>query len=180
MRIAITIPSGVMPPGVVGSEPLENQRPSDCSTGSRPRPPRRGRVGPRAGQVRRHDLLHGGGVIACFLRQGDRFFLTYETTGRGVEAIMSSHKLLDLTVYGRQEVWEDSPAGWPQEPACSRWRRDGRPVPQWTRRGVTPVGAAPGPHCHRAARRAHGGSGSRAATQAGGTPVLPGRSPIPV
>ncbi|GIF70033.1 hypothetical protein Ais01nite_80680 [Asanoa ishikariensis] len=82
----------------------------------------------------------GGGVIACFLRQGDRFFLTYETTGRGVEAIMSSHKLLDLTAYGRQEAWEDSPDGWPQDPTYTRWRRDGRPVPQWTRPGVTQNG----------------------------------------
>jgi predicted dithiol-disulfide oxidoreductase (DUF899 family) len=90
----------------------------------------------------------GGGVIACYLRRGDRFFLTYETTGRGVEAIMSSHKLLDMTAYGRQETWEDSPEGWPQEPTYTGWRADGRPVPQWTRPGVGPVGAAPEHHCH--------------------------------
>ncbi|MEV4140050.1 DUF899 family protein [Dactylosporangium sp. NPDC049742] len=90
----------------------------------------------------------GGGVIACYLRQGDRFFLTYETTGRGVEAIMGSHKLLDMTAYGRQETWESSPDGWPQEPTYTRWRRDGRPVPQWTRPSVTPVGDRPEPHCH--------------------------------
>ncbi|GAA3254739.1 DUF899 family protein [Dactylosporangium siamense] len=77
----------------------------------------------------------GGGILACYLRQGDRFFLTYESTDRGVEAIMASHKLLDLTVYGRQEVWEDSPEGWPQEPTYTRWTRDGRPVAQWTRTG---------------------------------------------
>jgi predicted dithiol-disulfide oxidoreductase (DUF899 family) len=90
----------------------------------------------------------GGGVIACFLRRGDRFFLTYETTGRGVEAIMASHKLLDVTAYGRQETWEDSPEGWPQEPTYTRWRKDGRPVPQWTRPGVRPVGAPHEQHCH--------------------------------
>lgn len=90
----------------------------------------------------------GGGAIACFLRRGDRFFLTYETTGRGVEAIMSSHKLLDMTAYGRQETWEDSPDGWPQEPTYTRWRRDGRPVPQWTRPGVRPVGETREQHCH--------------------------------
>ena len=28
---------------------------------------------------------------------------------------MMSH-LLDLTPYGRQEDWEDSPLGWPQRP----------------------------------------------------------------
>jgi predicted dithiol-disulfide oxidoreductase (DUF899 family) len=90
----------------------------------------------------------GGGVIACFLRRGDQFFLTYETTGRGVEAIMASHKLLDLTAYGRQETWEDSPEGWPQEPTCTRWRRDGRPVPQWTRPEAGPIGAQHEQHCH--------------------------------
>jgi predicted dithiol-disulfide oxidoreductase (DUF899 family) len=59
--------------------------------------------------------IGGGGVISCFLRQGDRVFLTYETTGRGVEAISPSLKYLDMTVYGRQETWEDSPAGWPKQ-----------------------------------------------------------------
>lgn len=90
----------------------------------------------------------GGGSIACYLRQGDRFFQTYETTGRGVEAIMAQHKLLDMTVYGRKETWEDSPEGWPQIPTYSAWRVDGRPVAQWTRPGVTPVGAPEhAPHC---------------------------------
>lgn len=90
----------------------------------------------------------GGGTIACYLRQGERVFLTYETTGRGVEAIMGSHKLLDMTVYGRQETWESSPEGWPRDATYTRWRRDGRPVPQWSRPGVTPVGAQHDAHCH--------------------------------
>ena len=37
-------------------------------------------------------------------------------------------QLLDLTPFGRQETWEDSPAGWPQDKAGSWWRRDGRPI----------------------------------------------------
>lgn len=86
------------------------------------------------------------GELVVLLRRGDRVFVTYTTTGRGVEAIMASHHLLDLTVYGRQEVWEDSPAGWPQEPTYTRWRSDGRPVPQWSRPGATPVETAHG--CH--------------------------------
>jgi predicted dithiol-disulfide oxidoreductase (DUF899 family) len=90
----------------------------------------------------------GGGIIACFLRRGDRFFLTYETTDRGTEPIMASLKLLDLTVYGRQETWEDSPEGWPQDPTYTGWRQDGRPVAQWTRPGATPVGEQDGQHCH--------------------------------
>ncbi|PZW03677.1 Predicted dithiol-disulfide oxidoreductase, DUF899 family [Micromonospora phaseoli] len=90
----------------------------------------------------------GGGVIACYLRRDDRVFLTYETTGRGVEAIMGSLKLLDMTAYGRQEVWEDSPDGWPQDPTYSWWRRDGRPVAQWSRPGATPVRPPDQQHCH--------------------------------
>ena len=52
--------------------------------------------------------------IVCYLRQGSKFFETYWTTRRGFEAMGNSYRLLDLTVYGRQETWEDSPTGWPQ------------------------------------------------------------------
>src|SRR5580704_14720053 len=52
--------------------------------------------------------------IVCYLRQGPKVFETYWTTIRGVEAMDNSYRLLDLTVYGRQEMWEDSPTGWPQ------------------------------------------------------------------
>ena len=46
-----------------------------------------------------------------------------------------SYGLLDLTVYGRQETWEDSPAGWPQRWANTgdQFRTDGRPTAQWSR-----------------------------------------------
>ncbi len=45
--------------------------------------------------------------IVCYLRQGARVFETYWTTRRGVEAMDNSYRLLDLTVYGRQETWEE-------------------------------------------------------------------------
>jgi predicted dithiol-disulfide oxidoreductase (DUF899 family) len=77
------------------------------------------------------------GWLSCYLRVGDRVFQTYDTDGRGVEAMMPALQLLDLTVYGRQEEWEDSPAGWPQDPTQSWFRRDGRPLPQWSRIGVS-------------------------------------------
>ena len=72
--------------------------------------------------------------LVCYLRDGDRVFETYWTTLRGVEAMDYSYALMDLTVYGRQEQWEDSPAGWPQE--CTNTRTDGGPpawppVPEW-------------------------------------------------
>ena len=53
--------------------------------------------------------------LVCYLRDGDRVFETYWTTLRGVEAMDYSYALMDLTVYGRQEPWEDSPPGWPQQ-----------------------------------------------------------------
>jgi predicted dithiol-disulfide oxidoreductase (DUF899 family) len=74
-----------------------------------------------------------GGDLRCYLRSGGRVFQTYETKWRGIEPMLPTLQLLDLTPYGRQETWEDSPAGWPQDEAGSWWRRDGRPVAQWTR-----------------------------------------------
>jgi hypothetical protein len=40
-----------------------------------------------------------------------------------------------LTVYGRQEEWENSPSGWPQPWKLNRdiWRTNGRPIAQWPR-----------------------------------------------
>ena len=35
---------------------------------------------------------------------------------RGDEALGSTWSFLDITPYGRQEEWEDSPEGWPQTP----------------------------------------------------------------
>jgi predicted dithiol-disulfide oxidoreductase (DUF899 family) len=72
--------------------------------------------------------------IVCYLRQESKVFETYWTTLRGVEAMDNSYRLLDLTVYGRQETWEDSPAGWPQSRKGKQVTRDdGRPIPQWSR-----------------------------------------------
>ncbi len=82
---------------------------------------------------RRIGMMH----LVCYLRDGDRVFETYWTTIRGVEAMDNSYALMDLTVYGRQEPWENSPPGWPQ-----RWqtndngdqlRTNGRPIAQWSR-----------------------------------------------
>jgi predicted dithiol-disulfide oxidoreductase (DUF899 family) len=72
--------------------------------------------------------------IVCYLRQGSRVYETYWTTSRGVEVMGNSYRLLDLTVYGRQERWEDSPAGWPRWPeSAHQYRTDGRPIVQWPR-----------------------------------------------
>jgi predicted dithiol-disulfide oxidoreductase (DUF899 family) len=83
--------------------------------------------------------------LVCYLRNGDRVFETYWTKRRGVEAMDYSYALMDLTAFGRQEAWEDSPPGRPQQ--CSNVRTDagppawspvsewpgGRPIAQWPR-----------------------------------------------
>ena len=79
---------------------------------------------------RRIGMMH----IVCYLRHGSKVFETYWTTRRGVEAMDNSYRLLDLTVYGRQDPWEDSPAGWPQRfKGKQNFRADGRPTAQWSR-----------------------------------------------
>jgi predicted dithiol-disulfide oxidoreductase (DUF899 family) len=61
--------------------------------------------------------------LSVFLRDGERVYRSYFTTGRGVEALGSNWTFLDLTPLGRQEAWEDSPAGRPQSPPYEWWRR---------------------------------------------------------
>jgi predicted dithiol-disulfide oxidoreductase (DUF899 family) len=75
--------------------------------------------------------------LVCYLRDGDRVFETYWTKRRGVEAMDYSYALMDLTLYGRQEAWEDSPPGWPQQ--CTNVRTDGGP-PAWPPVSVWPGG----------------------------------------
>ncbi|WP_432978120.1 DUF899 family protein [Dactylosporangium sp. CA-233914] len=58
----------------------------------------------------------GGFMLSVFLRDGDEVYRTYDTTQRGVDRLVFANSIFDLTPYGRQEDWEDSPAGWPQRP----------------------------------------------------------------
>ena len=57
-----------------------------------------------------------GFALNVFLRDGADVYRTYSTTARGVDRVLFRHNILDLCPYGRQEDWEDSPAGWPQQP----------------------------------------------------------------
>jgi len=95
----------------------------------------------------RGELLAGREIglfhLVCYLRHGDRVFETYWTKRRGVEAMDYGYALMDLTVYGRQEPWEDSPPGWPQQCTYTRTSEGaptwtpawpgGRPIAQWPR-----------------------------------------------
>ena len=63
------------------------------------------------------------GHVSCFLCDGDRVFLTYSTTGRGIEAARGSLALPDMTPYGRGAAWQTSPDGWPEgHDPCWYWR----------------------------------------------------------
>jgi predicted dithiol-disulfide oxidoreductase (DUF899 family) len=112
--------------------------------------------------VRDLDEPIGGemGHLTAYLRDGDRAFLTYAMTGRGNERVNPQMGILDMTVNGRGEEWEDRPEGFPvvgnvtdghpgeRGQACWYWRTDadgnatwgptGRPTPQWTRPSATP------------------------------------------
>jgi len=54
--------------------------------------------------------------LSVFFRIGGDVFHTYSAFARGVERKTDAFALLDLTPYGRQEDFEDSPPGWPQRP----------------------------------------------------------------
>ncbi len=64
-----------------------------------------------------------GSGTSVFLRDGDRVFRSYFTTGRGDEKLGGIWACLDLTPLGRQEQWEDSPGDWPQSEAHEWLRR---------------------------------------------------------
>ena len=91
------------------------------------------------------------GILVNYLRDGDEVYETYWTTGRGNEPMAPSYGLLDMTVYGRQELWEDSPEGWPQRWGSKggQFTLDGRPTAQWSRIRAgrdDDLGSAPGGH----------------------------------
>jgi len=72
------------------------------------------------------DVTRGDGetfALSVFLRDGDSVYRSYVTSSRGVDRLRLDFNLLDLTPYGRQEEWEDSPEGWPQTKAYTWWRK---------------------------------------------------------
>jgi predicted dithiol-disulfide oxidoreductase (DUF899 family) len=64
------------------------------------------------------DEWHG---TNAFIRDGESIFRTYFVNNRGDEAMGSTWNYLDITALGRQEVWEDSPEGYPQTPPYKWW-----------------------------------------------------------
>ena len=72
-----------------------------------------------------------------FIRDGDTIYRTYFIDARGDEQMGSTWNYLDITPLGRQEVWEDSPAGYPQTPPYKWWNwhdsyvADAEPDKKW-------------------------------------------------
>jgi predicted dithiol-disulfide oxidoreductase (DUF899 family) len=73
----------------------------------------------------------------AFIRDGDKVFRTYFINERGDEAMGTVWSYLDMTALGRQETWEDSPAGYPQSPPYKWWNwhdnygTESSPDPKW-------------------------------------------------
>jgi predicted dithiol-disulfide oxidoreductase (DUF899 family) len=61
---------------------------------------------------------HGTNV---FFSDGERVFRTYFINNRGDEQMGGTWSYLDITPLGRQEVWEDSPSGYPQTAPYKWW-----------------------------------------------------------
>ena len=64
------------------------------------------------------DEWHGHNA---FIHDGERIYRTYFINNRGDEAMGTVWSYLDLTALGRQETWEDSPEGYPQDPPYKWW-----------------------------------------------------------
>ena len=61
--------------------------------------------------------------LSVFLRDGDNVFRTYFTSARGLETVGTIWAFLDRLPWGRQELWESSPQGWPQSEPYRWWHR---------------------------------------------------------
>lgn len=64
------------------------------------------------------DQWHG---TNAFIRDDGHVFRTYFINNRGDESLGSTWSYLDMTALGRQEDWEDSPAGYPQSKPYQWW-----------------------------------------------------------
>ncbi|MEU4241867.1 DUF899 family protein [Actinoplanes sp. NPDC026619] len=71
------------------------------------------------------DCGAGGGFQFCmFLRDADEIYLTYRTGSRGVDRLLFSNNIRDLSAWGRQKDWGDSPpAGRSTRPTADSKRR---------------------------------------------------------
>lgn len=69
-----------------------------------------------ASKQEQHFMTGESHGMSVFFRIDDEVFHAYSTYARGCENLTNAYSLLDITPYGRQQDFEDSPAGWPQQP----------------------------------------------------------------
>jgi predicted dithiol-disulfide oxidoreductase (DUF899 family) len=67
------------------------------------------------------DVAEWHGTNAFYRDDDGRIFRTYFVDKRGDEAMGGTWSYLDVTALGRQELWEDSPDGYPQTQAYGWW-----------------------------------------------------------
>lgn len=68
------------------------------------------------------DQWHGTNAFIRWPGEGgEQVFRTYFIDNRGDEAFVNTWNFLDMTALGRQETWEDSPAGYPQSAPYEWW-----------------------------------------------------------
>jgi predicted dithiol-disulfide oxidoreductase (DUF899 family) len=75
--------------------------------------------------------------LNIFYRDGNDIYRTHFVARRGIEAFGTSWSFFDVTPMGRQENWQDAPAGTPQ----------GEPYDWWRRHGEYDAGAVGARHC---------------------------------
>jgi predicted dithiol-disulfide oxidoreductase (DUF899 family) len=80
------------------------------------------RTKPEMAAAMGHSVLMEGEEhgLSVFFRLDDDVFHTYSVYARGTESLTDSYRLLDTTPYGRQQDFEESPAGWPQKPTYGK------------------------------------------------------------
>lgn len=103
-------------------------------------------------------LWHG--TNAFFRDEDDRIFRTYFVDGRGDEALGGLWSSLDITALGRQEEWEDSPEGYPQDPPNQWVRRHDEYEEPAEAEAANASALAEQIDRYRSAQRGAGGSGA--------------------
>ena len=74
-----------------------------------------------SGDINR-DFCDGAFGLNVFFKHEGRIYRTYFSNDRGLEKLGTIWSFLDITPLGRQETWEDSPAGVPQTEPFRWWR----------------------------------------------------------
>lgn len=83
-----------------------------------------------SGDLNRDFFNNGDFGLNVFFRHEGGVYRTYYSTDRGLEKLGTIWSFLDITPLGRQETWEDSPAGVPQSEPFRWWRLNDEYEPQ--------------------------------------------------